>query len=78
MKILKRAGFSECQITPAFNPAGIAVSLATLPQGNSRGHISRKGLSWLFYVALATFLYPVDLLSGAPGMINFSARDRMT
>ena len=77
MKILKRAGFSECQITPAFNPAGIAISLATLPQGNSRGRISRKGLFWLFCVALATFLYPVDLLSGAPGMINFSARHRM-
>lgn len=78
MEMLKRAGFSECQITPAFNPAGIAISLATLPQGDSRGRISRKGFSWLFYVALATSLYPVDLLSGAPGMINFCARTGMT
>jgi SAM-dependent methyltransferase len=77
MKILKRAGFSKSQITPAFNPAGIAISLASLPQGNSRGHILRKGFSWLFCVALATFFYPVDLLSGAPGVINFSARDGM-
>jgi 2-polyprenyl-3-methyl-5-hydroxy-6-metoxy-1,4-benzoquinol methylase len=74
MKILKRAGFVESHVTPAFNPAGIAISLTTIPQGNSRGHISRKGFSWLFCVALATLLYPVDLLSRAPGMVNFSAQ----
>jgi trans-aconitate methyltransferase len=77
MKILKHADLIESQITPAFNPAGIAISLASLPQGNSGGHISRKGFSWLLYVALATFLYPVDLLSGAPGVINFCARKAM-
>jgi len=74
MKMLKRAGFSKNAITPAFNPAGIAISLASLPHANSGGHIRRKGFSWLFCVALATFLYPLDLLSGLPGIINFSAR----
>jgi SAM-dependent methyltransferase len=73
MKILKHADF-QGQITPAFNPAGIAISLASLPHGNSGGHISRKGFSWLCYLALATSLYPVDLLSGAPGMMNFCAK----
>jgi len=78
IRILKHAGFSKNQITPAFNPAGIAISLASLSHGNSRGHISRKGFSWLCYLALATFFYPLDLLSGSPGIINFSARDGMT
>ncbi len=72
-KILERAGFAQSQITPAFNPAGIAVSLASLSQGDSPGNISRRGLSWLFYVGAATLFYPIDLLSGAPGMINFYA-----
>ncbi len=70
-KILERAGFAQSQITPAFNPAGIAVSLASLSHGDSPGNISRRGLSWLFYVGAATLFYPIDLLSGAPGMINF-------
>jgi SAM-dependent methyltransferase len=76
-RLLKRADFSESRITPAFNPAGIAISLASLPQGNSGGCIARKGFSWLLCVALATFFYPVDLLSGAPGIINFCARKGM-
>ena len=73
-KILEHAGFAQSQITAAFNPAGIAISLASLAQGDSPGNISRRGLSWLFYVGAATLFYPIDLLSGAPGMINFSAR----
>lgn len=73
-KILEHAGFAQSQITPAFNPAGIAISLASLSHGDSPGNISRRGLSWLFYVAAATLFYPIDLLSGAPGMINFYAR----
>ncbi|HEU0207782.1 MAG TPA: class I SAM-dependent methyltransferase [Candidatus Udaeobacter sp.] len=73
-KILERAGFAQTQITPAFNPAGIAVSLANLSRGDSPGNISRRGLRWLFYVGVATLLYPIDLMSGAPGMINFCAK----
>ena len=72
-KILERAGFAQSQITPAFNPAGIAVSLASLSQGDSPGNISRRSLSWLFCVGAATLFYPIDLLSGAPGIINFYA-----
>jgi SAM-dependent methyltransferase len=74
-KILEHAGFAQSQITPAFNPAGIAISLASLSQGDSPGNISRRGLPWWFYVGAATLLYPIDLLSGAPGMINFYARN---
>jgi SAM-dependent methyltransferase len=73
-KILEHAGFAQTQITPAFNPAGIAISLASLSQGDSPGNVSRCGLSWFFYVGAATLFYPVDLLSGAPGIINFYAR----
>src|SRR4029077_3424739 len=74
-KILEHAGFAQSQITPAFNPAGVAISLASLSQGDSPGNISRRGLPWWFYVGAATLLYPIDLLSGAPGMINFYARN---
>ncbi len=73
-KILEHAGFAQSQIAPAFNPAGIAISLASLSQGDSPGNISRRGLPWWFYVGAATLFYPIDLLSGAPGMINFYAR----
>jgi SAM-dependent methyltransferase len=73
-KILERAGFTQSKITPAFNPAGIAVSLASLSHGDSPGNISRRGLSWLLFVGAATLFYPIDLLSGAPGMINFYAK----
>jgi SAM-dependent methyltransferase len=73
-EILRRAQFAEIKISGAFNPAGIAVSLASLMQGNSPGRIVRKGVKWLFYLGLATALYPIDLLSGQPGVVNFSAK----
>ena len=73
-KILERAGFAQSQITPAFNPAGIAVSLASLSQGDSPGNISRRGLSWLFYVGAATLFYPIDLLSERPIIIFMKKR----
>lgn len=73
-QILTKAGFADPQVTAAFNPAGIAVSLASLPHGNSPGMIKRQGAGWLTYVGLATALYPIELLSRSPGIVNYVAR----
>lgn len=74
-RLLERAGLTEIAIRGAFNPAGIAVSLATLRQKQSApGSIVRRGPSWLFWLGLATSLAPIDLLSGAPGIIDFRAK----
>lgn len=74
-QILANAGFADPQVTAAFNPAGIAVSLASLPHGNNPGVIERHGPGWLVYVSLATALYPVELLSGSPGIVNYVAHN---
>jgi hypothetical protein len=71
--ILRSANFSEPTVSAGINPAGIAVSLASLSHRGECGTIERKGLSWLMYLALATALYPLDLLSGRPGIVNYSA-----
>jgi SAM-dependent methyltransferase len=69
---LQRAGFRKPAITLAFNPAGIAVSLASLRQGDRAGRIERRGAAWLMYLAAATVLYPIDVLSGSPGIMNYA------
>jgi len=69
--LLKRIGFSPAKAVGAFNPGGISVSLASLPHGERAGRIKRSGLKWLFFVGLAILLYPIDLLSGKPGIMNF-------
>jgi hypothetical protein len=75
-RLLERAGFESVGIAGAFNPAGLAVSLASLPQGRSPGVIPRHGVRWLFFLGLAALLAPLDLCSGAPGILNFVARKR--
>ena len=70
---MERHGFGDITIRGAFNPAGVAVSLGTLPQ-RAEGLIVRKGLSWFALVAVASALMPVDLLSGLPGMVDFAGR----
>jgi hypothetical protein len=73
--LLERAGFADVQVSGAFNPAGLAVSLASLSQrADAAGRIVRRGAGWVFWLALATLLAPVDLLSGSPGIVNFRAR----
>ncbi len=72
--LLDRAGFVDIEVKGAFNPAAVAVSLAALPQRGREGRIRRTGFTWFGLVGLATLCAPVDLLSGAPGMVNFSAR----
>jgi SAM-dependent methyltransferase len=74
--LLARAGLNDAEVTGGFNPAGIAVSVATLRQkANAPGRISRSGIPWLISLAIATGVYPIDLLSGRPGIINFSGRN---
>ena len=69
-----RADFQDSEVTRAFNPAGIAVSLASATPGRRPGRIHRRGLGWLTCLCLAVALYPIDLVSGAPGIVNFVAR----
>lgn len=73
-QILIRAGFRDPEITPAFNPAGIGVSLASLPHGDNPGKIRRQGAAWLMLVGAAAALYPLERLSGSPGIVNYAAR----
>jgi len=72
-RFMERHGYVDISIRGAFNPAGVAVSLATLPQ-RAEGLVVRKGPAWFALVALAAGLMPLDLISGLPGMINFVGR----
>lgn len=74
MQLLHGVGFSSVNITAAFNPAGIAVSLMSALHGDRPGHIRRRGFRWLAFVLCAVLLYPLDLLSGRSGVIDFSAK----
>ena len=73
-RLLARAGLSDVSITGAFNPAGLALSLASLAHGDAPGVIRRRGPRWLAHLGVATLLAPFDLLSGAPAVIDFRAR----
>ena len=72
--LLAKAGLVDVEVERAFNPASIAVSVASVPQRGRAGHIRRGGASWLAFVAMATALAPVDLLSGSPAIVDFTAR----
>lgn len=74
--LLERVNFEAISIRGAFNPAGYAVSLASLTHGHAKGLIPRHGLKWLLCVAAASAVLPVDVWSGAPGMINFKAQKK--
>ena len=73
---LERAGFVHPQVIAAFNPAGIAVSLASMTHGEDGGTVRREGLRWLAYLGMATALFPIDRMSGSPGIVNYAARKR--
>jgi len=73
-RMLGTCGFADVKVTTAFNPAGLAVSLASLSQAAGRGSIRRAGAAWLAWLALASVLAPIDLLSGSPAIVDFSAR----
>jgi len=71
---LERSGLSSAAVGAGFNPAGIAVSLASAFGGARPGGIPRHGLVWTGWLGLATLLSPIDFLSGRSGMLNFAAR----
>ncbi len=71
-KLFDRVGLNQPAISAAFNPAAIAVSLAACTRSPERP-IRRAGLGWLWWLGCATLLAPIDLLSGASGIMNFRA-----
>ena len=71
--LLRRAGLESVEVGGAFNPAGLAVSLAAAARRRSGRDIRRRGLGWLFYLAGATALAPLDLAIGPPGIQSFLA-----
>jgi SAM-dependent methyltransferase len=75
-RLFERAGFEAIRIPGAFNPAAYAVSLASIPHGHAKGVIVRAGLKWHLAVAAAAVMAPIDVLSGAPGIIDFQARKK--
>ena len=74
--LLERARFESIRIQGAFNPAGYAVSFASALHSDGKGVIPRHGLKWLAFVAAAAAALPVDVWSGAPGIIDFRARKK--
>ena len=73
-KLFGRSGFASTTVTPAFNPAGLALSIAALPHGDAPGVVARRGVRWLVCLGLATMLAPVDLWLGTPAVVDFVAR----
>jgi hypothetical protein len=71
---LERIGFAGAEVEGAFNPAGVAVSLASVAHGRSGSTVRREGLGWLVWLGLATIAMPGDILLGPPGIQNFLAR----
>jgi SAM-dependent methyltransferase len=72
--LLERAGLPQAKIRGTFNPAGLALSLASLRHGETGGTLERSGPAWLVGLCLATGLSVIDLLSGAPAVVDFAAR----
>lgn len=66
--------FGDIKITAAFNPASIAVSLASTLHGERPGIIHRSGIGWMGLLGLSTLLSPFDVFSKSPGIIDFSCR----
>jgi len=72
--LLSRCGFGEIELKPAFNPAGLAVSVSSLLQGASGGMIRRSGIGWIAGLVAGGLLSPIDLLCGSPGIVDFAVR----
>jgi SAM-dependent methyltransferase len=73
-RLLERTGLTQVAISGAFNPAGLALSLAALSHADAPGRLSRRGPRWLLCLGTAAMLAPVDLLSRAPAVIDFHGR----
>ncbi|HEY8515484.1 MAG TPA: class I SAM-dependent methyltransferase [Candidatus Binatia bacterium] len=73
-RLLERAGLRDVAIEGTFNPAGLALSLASVRHGDAPGVLVRQGFGWLAWLGVAAALSPIDLLSGAPAVVDFAAR----
>ena len=71
--LLTRLKFDDIEITGAFNPAALAVSLGSVLHGAGPGVITRRGIYWLFLLGLGAALGPIDLCCRAPGVMDFRA-----
>ena len=69
--LFKKLSMNDIKVTVAFNPAGYAISFATLFNSKNGGTIIRKGAKWLFFVGMAVLCYPLDMIK--PGIVDFSA-----
>jgi len=76
--LLARAGLTDVSVRGAFNPAGVAVSVASVLQGGGGGRVRRQGVLWLGWLGMATLLAPIDRLSGQPGIVDFAAQRPLT
>jgi len=72
--LFRRAEFEAVDLSSAFNPAGLAVSIASLAHGDAKGGVERQGLGWLTCLGLATLMAPLDLMLGRPAVVDFAAR----
>ena len=73
-RLFARSGFAATTITPAFNPAGLALSIAALSHGRAPGVVRRRGFRWLVCLGVATMLAPCDRWLGTPAVVDFVAR----
>ncbi len=74
--LFERCNFEKPVLSGAFNPAGLAISIASLSHRGRQGRVSREGLAWLGRLGVATLLSPFDLFLGAPAVVDFAARWR--
>jgi hypothetical protein len=74
-RLFERCAFEgpALQVHGAFNPAGLAISIASVSHRGRPGRVEREGLPWLARLAAATLLAPFDLLLGAPAVVDFAA-----
>jgi SAM-dependent methyltransferase len=72
-RILARAGCQRIEVTRGFNPAGLAVSLGSLPHGEKPGRVQRRGLPWLFLLAAAGALLQLERFTKYWSIMNFQA-----
>ena len=71
---LLRSGLEEPHVRGAFNPAGLALSLASLRHDDAPSVLQREGASWLVWLGLASGLSVFDRISGSPAVVDFHAR----
>jgi SAM-dependent methyltransferase len=70
---LTEAGFEHVRVTSGFNPAGWAVSLASVFQAKRPTGVRRQGPVWLALLLAASVPAVVESKTERSGMIDFSA-----